>query len=380
MTHLVAFTGKAGSGKSTAATALVEAGFTRVRFAAPLKAMMHAYYTHCGLHGDEIDRRIEGDLKQSDDPLLGGATPRYAMQTLGTEWGREMIWDELWVNAWREKVKRLLDMGVNVVCEDCRFENEAETIRSLGGAIVRIEGRGGIAGDHESEKGVRDADTTVSNTGSFDLFVAGIVSTFGPEGSFWPAFDAMKVRRDISDDTYYEEIALRVLSCAHDVEQATEIIRQAIHEAQDLAVFAAADDEDEETGTGFLGLTEAEERVLNGMMEELAEATGRAVVLKTTQVSPHCTRQEHVELDVRPGITVDELAGLAKAFLGPNPDHKRLAQFGQMKAHIGSFYVSNYDQRSRTRLAFYIDAALAGSTATLSHLDCVLSAVIGGEQ
>ena len=35
------------------------------------------------------EAHIEGALKEVPCELLGGKTPRYAMQTLGTEWGRD---------------------------------------------------------------------------------------------------------------------------------------------------------------------------------------------------------------------------------------------------------------------------------------------------
>jgi hypothetical protein len=79
--RLIALTGYAGSGKSTLADILAcEHGFTVVKFAGPLKAMLRAL----GLD----EREIEGDLKEQPCQLLAGHTPRRAMQTLGTEWGR----------------------------------------------------------------------------------------------------------------------------------------------------------------------------------------------------------------------------------------------------------------------------------------------------
>ena len=55
--RLVAFTGLAGSGKSTAAQVLIDAGWVRVKFADILKSMLQTYYEMCGLGRDEISRR-----------------------------------------------------------------------------------------------------------------------------------------------------------------------------------------------------------------------------------------------------------------------------------------------------------------------------------
>lgn len=169
---VIALTGPAGCGKSTAAAILAERhGYVRTRFAAPLKAMLRAFYAACGESEADIERRIEGDLKQAPDPLLAGRSPRYAMQTLGTEWGRETIGRDLWVNAWRETACRALDEGGAVVVEDCRFPDEAAAVRAMGGAVIGLRGRGGIAGDHASEAGL-EADVTLWNDGPQEILAA----------------------------------------------------------------------------------------------------------------------------------------------------------------------------------------------------------------
>ncbi len=114
-----------------------------MKFAGPLKSMLFAI----GL----TDEEIEGSRKESPHPLLCGKTARLAMQTLGTEWGRDMIGPDFWVNVWTETAREELHQGGRVVVDDCRFENEAGTVRRLGGTIIRLTGRGGIASGHQSE-------------------------------------------------------------------------------------------------------------------------------------------------------------------------------------------------------------------------------------
>jgi hypothetical protein len=128
---IIGLTGYAGSGKSTAAKHLVERhGFVLVKFAGPLKQMMRCL----GLG----DREIEGELKEEPHPLLSGKTPRYAMQTLGTEWGRDLIGFGLWVNVAMDRVHAVLDRGGKVVLDDCRFPNEASAIKEAGGVIIKV--------------------------------------------------------------------------------------------------------------------------------------------------------------------------------------------------------------------------------------------------
>lgn len=154
---VLAFTGLAGSGKSTAADYLVSLGYVRVKFAGPLKAMMRAL----GL----TDHHIEGDLKEVPTPLLAGKTPRYAMQTIGTDWGRDIIGPTLWTGLWHATVSDVLDNGGRVVCDDCRFANEVEAVRNVGGRVLRLHGRGGIGGGHVSESQDFPVDCDVVNDG-----------------------------------------------------------------------------------------------------------------------------------------------------------------------------------------------------------------------
>ncbi len=167
MSRIIALTGPAGCGKSTIAEALDLHGFQTVKFAGPLKSMLRAFYRSCGLDDEDIQARIEGALKQEPDPLLGGKTPRWAMQTLGTEWGRNLIAQDLWVAAWRGSALSALSFGAEgVVADDCRFPNEAETVRALGGVVVELM-RPGVERDaqsHASEAGIMP-DILVLNDG-----------------------------------------------------------------------------------------------------------------------------------------------------------------------------------------------------------------------
>jgi len=90
--------------------------------------------------------------------MLGGKTPRHAMQTLGTEWGREFIGEDVWVNAWKAKYQReahsiRTQPTQPVVVEDIRFQNEVDMVRDLGG-IVFFVARPGVVADntHISEQ------------------------------------------------------------------------------------------------------------------------------------------------------------------------------------------------------------------------------------
>jgi hypothetical protein len=61
-----------------------------------------------------------------------------------------------------------LPAGQPVVCDDCRFPNEADTIRAAGGYIVRVErpGAGKGAAGHSSEQFAFPHDCVIDNVGS----------------------------------------------------------------------------------------------------------------------------------------------------------------------------------------------------------------------
>lgn len=152
--RLIALTGKAGSGKSEVASYLVYGhGFELVKFSGPLKAMLEGFYMSLGMDEHEIYDRIEGDLKEKGDDFLGGASPRFAMQTLGTEWGRHLMGQDFWIDAAEAKIKA--SKSQYIVVDDCRFTNEAHTIRRLGGEVIQIT----------SNRERRKASTHVSDSG-----------------------------------------------------------------------------------------------------------------------------------------------------------------------------------------------------------------------
>lgn len=126
---VIAIMGRAGSGKTTIAKHLeLNHGYVRASFAEILKDMLQKL----GLSREEI----YGSLKEEPCSLLLGKTPRQAMQTLGTEWGRDLIHQDLWANAWKVRTAGLLALGHKVVCDDCRYENEVKFIRTFHGAKI----------------------------------------------------------------------------------------------------------------------------------------------------------------------------------------------------------------------------------------------------
>lgn len=170
MRKVIGICGLAGSGKSTAAGILsARFGFRRTPLAGPLKDMLRIL----GLSDAEVD----GDRKEIPTAKLGGKTPRWAMQTLGSEWGRQLISPDIWVEAWRNRAESMLKAGLAVVADDVRFVNEVAAIWSLGGCVIRLERPGLVVSGsaHVSERNAFPVDHTIANDGTVDSLVRQIV-------------------------------------------------------------------------------------------------------------------------------------------------------------------------------------------------------------
>ena len=141
---LIGLAGPARCGKDTVADFIMlsKYPFYRTAFAWALKEML---MQGLGLKYDQVD----GDQKDIIDPFYE-CTPRHMMQTLGTEWGRDLINPDIWLLV----VKRKVEKALNAVITDVRFDNEAEFIRKNNGVVVHIVREVEKINDHASEAGV----------------------------------------------------------------------------------------------------------------------------------------------------------------------------------------------------------------------------------
>lgn len=160
------------SGKSVfARIASEEFGFKVVKFADALKDMVRVLLSRC-CPPDIVERCVEGDLKEQ--PLMGcafgGKTTRQLLQTLGTEWGREMISPSLWTELWLAAVCK----HPKVICDDMRFTNEWDVATEAGALTVCIRRPGMVSNGHKSEGALdsRIFDITLTNAGTLEEFQA----------------------------------------------------------------------------------------------------------------------------------------------------------------------------------------------------------------
>jgi hypothetical protein len=121
------------SGKSTIAHHLVlRHGYELLPFAQPLKKMARQLLAIQGLSEQRIVYHLHQDKTAIIEEL--GCTGRHLLQTLGTDWGRQLIHPDLWVRCWSAQAgARQL-----VVADDVRFLNEVEAVKALGGEVWKV--------------------------------------------------------------------------------------------------------------------------------------------------------------------------------------------------------------------------------------------------
>lgn len=166
--RVIALSGPAGCGKDTAADYLCRKGdFARCAFAKPLKAALNAMF---GWRGFEWDNRTWKEETLRDI----GKSPRQLAQTLGTEWGRQLVHRDLWLLLAKREIERARQCGEpGIVFTDCRFVNEAEFVRAETGLVIRIDrdACAPVAG-HASETPLPDhlVGAVIGNNGTLDEF------------------------------------------------------------------------------------------------------------------------------------------------------------------------------------------------------------------
>lgn len=140
MKQIIGICGLIGHGKDTAAGFLIEEGFERVSFAGVLKdACANIFgWDRILLEGNTDEGREwretvdEWWAKRLDIPNF---TPRLALQQVGTDALRTHFHPDIWVAACE---RQIVSTEKNVVISDCRFFNELQAIKNLGGQTAVV--------------------------------------------------------------------------------------------------------------------------------------------------------------------------------------------------------------------------------------------------
>ena len=179
---LIGLIGNAGSGKSTCGNVLISRGFTPLSFGSILKdicALLFYWPRHL-LEGDTEESRV---WRETPDEFWSKRigkqiTPRYALQFIGTECLRNTFHKDIFL----AHLERVIQMTpTNIVITDCRFPNECEFIRQLGGTIIRITRPSTVQGTHISETALNTipADFTIVNDSTIEELHARVNAIYG---------------------------------------------------------------------------------------------------------------------------------------------------------------------------------------------------------
>lgn len=118
------------SGKSTIAKYLVGSKqYVTLAFADPIKEWLVHFLV---MYGYTTEQARDYFWKNKTTPLTkvpGQPTPRHLMQTLGTEWGRNLISPRLWTELWVIKAAEALSRDQKIVVDDLRFLSEWEATK-----------------------------------------------------------------------------------------------------------------------------------------------------------------------------------------------------------------------------------------------------------
>ena len=164
---IVGLSGKKQSGKSTVARYLkAKYKFAEVFWAEPLKEQIGR-----GLFGLDDAQLYGSDAAKEAIIPKWGMSAREIYQKVGTDCFRDRIHPDFWVILGSDRIHAVSSIGNDVVVTDCRFPNEMDAIKTLGGHSIRVIREGQETKDeHESETALDSYEfDTVLTASSGDL-------------------------------------------------------------------------------------------------------------------------------------------------------------------------------------------------------------------
>ena len=137
-TRVIGLTGPIGCGKSTIARELSR----RIQFSQVVSFAEGLRHVVSYVYGIPEESWKDSTFKATPHDRLGGATPRKALQVVGTE-GFRAVYPNTWVDFMERRIQKLGSevKGGVVIIDDVRFINEAKMIHRLGGELVYIESK-----------------------------------------------------------------------------------------------------------------------------------------------------------------------------------------------------------------------------------------------
>lgn len=138
-----------------------------------VSSQLMPFINHYSYVQDVIDQYGWDGYKETEY----GPEIRRLLQRLGTEAGRNTLWDSIWVDAALKDYKP----GDRLVVPDMRFPNEFDAIKAHGGKTWRVNREGVVpANSHASEIALDNHkfDVVINNSGSLDRLHNIVVGLF----------------------------------------------------------------------------------------------------------------------------------------------------------------------------------------------------------
>ena len=139
---VIGIVGNIGSGKDTISHYLSQFhDFKQLSFANSLKDAVASVF---GWDREMLEGRTteSREWRETVDPFwskrlsMPTLTPRWVLQQWGTDLVRKHFHDDMWIASLENKINQ---SNTNIVISDCRFPNEIQAIRDLGGCIIRVQ-------------------------------------------------------------------------------------------------------------------------------------------------------------------------------------------------------------------------------------------------
>jgi hypothetical protein len=174
---IIGLCGRKQHGKTTVASILVEQfGFRAFNFADPLRKMVAALNPWVEQYGrgSYLFKRYN-DLLDESGYERAKTLPdvREYLQRMGTEAGRGVLGEDIWVQTMERTLNREIPNGnAHIVIADVRFPNERLFVEAAGGYVFRVTRPAAESSTdaHESERYAdeMDVDYTLVNSGTVE--------------------------------------------------------------------------------------------------------------------------------------------------------------------------------------------------------------------
>lgn len=149
----LAFAGQMRSGKDTAAEYVVrQLGAKNMKFADPIYDILHYAQDRCG-----VERHKD----------------RFFLQWLGTDWARNTLDPQIWINILLRDIKK---QKGHIVVSDARFSNEFEALKRAGFKLIKIDREEELRAQfhetgHTSEFETHSSEWDVTMYQDFDMVI-----------------------------------------------------------------------------------------------------------------------------------------------------------------------------------------------------------------